>query len=72
MLTCANELLFYEVFEGQVHQVPYLCMEEAQRAWVTFPAMTTVLFHICVRTYMLKAYFEGGCGFLEIPKDSKK
>ena len=45
---------FTRCFEGQVHQVPYLCTGEAWRTSATFPGKTGVLFHIHVRNLYAK------------------
>ena len=55
---CKMKCSFYEKFEGQVHQVSHLCTREARRRWGTFPAMTRVLVHICVRTVYAKSIFQ--------------
>ena len=48
---------FTRCFEGQVHQVLYLCSEEPRGTSGIFPAMDRVLYHIGVRTLYARGIF---------------
>ena len=60
---------FTRCFEGQVHQVLYLCTGEPRRTWGIFPGMHRVLYHSGVGTLYVKGIFREKSMF---KKSSKK